>query len=114
MKISRYDSRQIFTNKDKNYQKTFFKDRGIKQVQQYATGRFIPINAKQRSSLTNISATWSSNLRLHNLAHEYYGDPNLWWVICLYNNKSSVFDFEEGETFSIPTPLDQVLSYMRM
>lgn len=114
MRISRYDSRQIFTNKNKNYQKTFFKDRDIKQVQQYATGRFVPLNASQRAALTNIPVTWAANLRLHNLANEYYGSPDLWWVICLYNNKSSVFDFEEGEVFYIPTPLDQVLSYMRM
>ena len=114
MPYSRYNSRQIFTNSDKNYKKQFFDDRDVKQIQQYMTGRFTALTPRQRRSLTNIPMTWASNLRLHNIANEYYGSPEYWWVICLYNNKSSVFDFSEGEQFSVPTPLEKVLSYMRV
>ena len=112
MPTSRYNSREMFINSNTNYRKTFFEDRGVKQIEQYSTGRFLALTPTQRNSLTNIPVTWSTNMRLHNLAHQYYGDAEYWWVIALYNYKSSVFEFREGEIINIPKPLELVLNYM--
>jgi len=112
MPYSRYNSRQMFTNARQGYKKVFFEKRDIEQVEQYATGRFIPLRAQARTRVTNVPMTWTSTLRIQNIAHEHYGSAEYWWVICLYNNKGSVFDFSEGEIFYIPKPIDDVLNMM--
>ena len=48
--------------------------------------------------------------KLYKFAHEYYGDPNLWWVIAWYNNKPTDAHFKLGETVYIPRELEVAIN----
>lgn len=41
--------------------------------------------------------------RLDLLAHEYFGDSRLWWVIAEFNNILWMFDLTVGTTLRIPS-----------
>tara|TARA_R100001079_G_scaffold44201_2_gene22352 strand:+ start:543 stop:887 length:345 start_codon:yes stop_codon:yes gene_type:complete len=111
MAYSRMTSRNTFLNDRKEYQKEFFLKRGIKQVNQFDTGRFRPLTSEQQSTLSPISITWDATKRLPVIAEEIYGSPEYWWLICLYNKLPTPAHFKPGMVVYAPLPLDLVLSY---
>jgi len=49
--------------------------------------------------------------RLDLLAHKYYGDRSLWWVIAVANNiNDASFYINEGLQLRIPSNLSQILN----
>jgi len=111
MPYSRMNSRTIFVNDDKNYQREFFDRRNIKQTPQYRTGRFQALTPTQRAQLNPTSLIWTATSNLTKIAYEFYGDPQYWWVISLYNQTPLESDFKVGQVVYVPLPLQQVLSY---
>ena len=105
------NSRTIFINDDKNYQREFFNKRNIKQTPQYRTGRFQALTPTQRAQLNPTSLIWTATSNLTKIAYEFYGDPQYWWVISLYNQTPLESDFTVGQVVYVPLPLQQVLSY---
>ena len=62
--------------------------------------------------LENITAYWGSTDKLYNIASEYYGSPEYWWIIAWYNQKTTEADFTPGEVYLIPVPLADVLRFL--
>jgi hypothetical protein len=109
MAYSRYDNRGIFTNADENYRKVFFKNRDVQQLVQYKSAIFsYPTNASIRS-LRSITHLWSSTDKLYNLAHDYYNDSKMWWIIAWYNKKPTESHFKVGDVVYVPLPLQEAL-----
>ncbi len=49
--------------------------------------------------------------RLDLLAHKYYGDQSLWWVIATANNiNDATFYVEEGIQLRIPSDINAILT----
>jgi nucleoid-associated protein YgaU len=49
--------------------------------------------------------------RLDLLAHKYYGDQTLWWVIATANNiNDATFYVEEGIQLRIPSDINGILN----
>jgi nucleoid-associated protein YgaU len=49
--------------------------------------------------------------RLDLLAHKYYGDQTLWWVIATANNiNDATFYVEEGIQLRIPSDINAILT----
>ena len=49
------------------------------------------------------------------LAHQFYGDQSLWWIIAAANNsKKSSFNIEPGKQLRIPANKDQILQDFRI
>ena len=46
--------------------------------------------------------TWSHGDKLYKLAHEHYGNRQLFWIIGLYNNKPTDAHWNYGDTVFIP------------
>ena len=113
MPYSRYSNRPIFLNDDRNYKNVFFKNRDIEQTFQYDSPRFAYPSPEELMRFTNVPRVWGATDKLYNLADEYYGSPEYWWVIAWYNQKASAAEFYIGETFYIPLPLEDVLGYLR-
>ena len=73
-------------------------------------GRFMDIYVHRALSPhpldTQIMITQSKyHLRPDNFAYDYYGDPDLFWVVPMRNGlKDLVFDFTLGSNFIIPAP----------
>ena len=47
-----------------------------------------------------------------NLANQYYGRPELWWIIALYNKTPTESLLKRGNVILIPTPVEQLLYYL--
>jgi nucleoid-associated protein YgaU len=49
--------------------------------------------------------------RLDTLAHQFYGDSTLWWIIASANNiHNAVFGLEDGTVLRIPQNYIQILN----
>ena len=109
MAYSRYSKRRIVVNDDIGYRDTFFTDRGINQIEQYTTNRTIFPTVDDLDNISTSPFRWQSDARLYKIANDYYGRPELWWIIAWFNRKPTEADFEVGETIYVPTPLSEVL-----
>tara|TARA_R100000458_G_C8259109_1_gene234796 strand:+ start:1199 stop:1573 length:375 start_codon:yes stop_codon:yes gene_type:complete len=105
---SRYDNREINTNSTEMY-KNVLKDRGVRQVQQYATPNFMNLKKEQISSLTIIDHIWKRGDHFYKLAAQYYGNPTYWWVIAQFNNLPTEANIQFGDVVLIPNPLEEIL-----
>ena len=61
--------------------------------------------------LTLYPHRWTLGDRFFKLAHEYYGDSSLWWVIAWFNQMPTEAHIVQGDLIYIPSPLDQITSY---
>lgn len=111
MPFSRYQKRRLFLNDDRNYRNVFFKKRGIKETYQYDSPRFSYPSNEFMSNLNNVPLIWKATDKLYNVANEYYGSPEYWWVIAWYNKKASEAEFKTGDLFYVPLPLEDVLGF---
>lgn len=111
MAYSRYTGRSTKVNEDRGYQKTFFDDRDVKQIMQYNTARFYYPTFQERMGIDSESYVWKSTSKLYNLANDYYGAPQLWWLIAWYNKKPTEGHFKVGDVIEIPTDVTQALSF---
>ena len=84
MAKSRYNNTKLFRNKDS---KRFY------------TGTFYPQIEKQEND-TYIIANGETRLDL--LAHQYYGDSTLYWIIAVCNNIQGSLFIEPGTQLCIP------------
>ena len=57
---------------------------------QYSTPSFKRLSASQRRTLNEVRHVWKTGDRYYKLAATYYGRPELWWAIALYNEKPTV------------------------
>ena len=60
-----------------------------------------------------IRHVWGLGDRLYKLAHQYYGDPALWWIIAWYNTRPTEAHFKQGDVIRIPLPLNEVLALLQ-
>ena len=106
---SRYQTRTIFVTKNDLYAKDLAA-RGLKQFRYYETPRFEKPTDFELSEIDEIGHAWNLGDRYYKLAHKYYGNGELWWIIAWYNNKPTEAHVKIGEVISIPTPLWKVRS----
>tara|TARA_Y100001973_G_C5207802_1_gene342915 strand:+ start:147 stop:485 length:339 start_codon:yes stop_codon:yes gene_type:complete len=106
----RYDARQKLINDSETY-KNVLKKRGLKYIQHYATPKLRLPTFEEESALTVVERIWTVGDRFYKLASEYYGDPELWWVIAWYNLTPTEADVQLGQSVQIPLPLEQILEY---
>ena len=79
---------------------------------QYSTPRFRRLTAAQRRSFSEIKHVWRTGDRYYKLAATYYGRPELWWAIALYNNKPTEGQIFLGDTIRVPVPIETYLRYL--
>ena len=111
MAYSRYTGRSSKINNDDGYQKTFFDDRDVKQIMQYETARFYYPNFQERVSMDTRNHIWTATSKLYNLADEFYGAPQMWWLIAWFNKKPTEAHFKVGDAIQIPTDATQALIF---
>ena len=69
---------------------------------------------KRDISETNneIKHVWKTGDRYYKLAATYYGRPELWWAIALYNEKPTEAHINFGNTIRVPVPIETYLRYL--
>ena len=105
---SRYSNRKVVRNQSEMY-KPLFKKRGIKYINQYKTAKLSYPTKQEMATLDDFLYTWKAGDKYFKLAHQFYGDPSVWWIIAWYNRAPTEADIRPGQSISIPHPLDQIL-----
>lgn len=83
-----------------------------KLVKQYSTPTNIRLSADQRRTITEVDHIWKTGDRYYKLAERYYGRPQYWWAIALYNNKPTEGHVKLGDAIKVPLPLEKYLRYL--
>jgi nucleoid-associated protein YgaU len=83
-----------------------------KRIKQYSTPINVRLSAAERRTITEISHIWKTGDRYYKLAERYYGRPQYWWAIALYNNKPTEGHLRLGDTIQVPVPLEKYLRYL--
>tara|TARA_R110002110_G_scaffold278044_2_gene493355 strand:+ start:186 stop:488 length:303 start_codon:yes stop_codon:yes gene_type:complete len=83
-----------------------------KRIRQYSTPTNVRLSAAQRRTITEVSHIWKTGDRYYKLAERYYGRPQYWWAIALYNNKPTEGHIRLGDTIQVPVPLEKYLRYL--
>jgi len=110
--VSRYAMTNIFANFDDLYE-TQLRERGVEYIMQYelGSGKLRYPTPEQIRSLTIVRRTWGYGASYRKYATEFYGEPELWWVIGWFNKLPADFMVKTGQLIFIPTPLEHVLDY---
>ena len=110
MPISRHEIDEILLNDNESY-KDYFKKRDISEVFHYATPRMKSMTASEYSQIKSIPHIWKLGDKYFKLAHRYYQDPTLWWIIGWFNQKPTDAHVAEGDPIYIPIPVEDALYY---
>jgi len=79
---------------------------------QYSTPSFKRLSELQRRTLNEVKHVWKTGDRYYKLAATYYGRPELWWAIALYNEKPTEAHISFGDTIRVPMPIETYLRYL--
>ena len=106
----RMANRKIYHN-SKDIYKHLRKERGKKEyIRHYGTPNLRKLTVKEISTLDVSRVYWKTGSKLYKLAHQYYNDPKLWWVIAAFNQKPTDSHYSVGDVGYIPLPLERVLA----
>ena len=108
----RYKNQSVFTNANEAYRSYLKKTRGVEKIRQYDTPTFRHPGLEEITNFKRIRHVWKTGDRYFKLADEYYNDPEMWWVIALYNQRPTEFHIALGDIIYIPVPLETVLFYV--
>ena len=106
----RNDDRIIKINSDPLYQDLFF-DRVVGYISQFGTPSLRYPTPAEIRRLDLVGHVWTLGDRYYKLAHRFYGQPKLWWVIAWFNKAPTESHLVVGDVIQIPTPLETVLQY---
>ena len=104
----RYKKKILAFNNNELYSEHFAK-RGINYIDQYVTPMLEHATPLQITKMNIINHAWTHGDRYYKLAHQYYDDSELWWVIAWFNKKPTESHVKIGEVIYIPMPLNEVL-----
>ena len=110
---SRFANRSIELNSHSSYNEQF-KNRNVSFIHQYATAKLKYPSTEEITELTIIGHIWHTGDRFYKLAHEFYGDPRLWWVLAWYNQTPLESHVKLGDIVDIPMPLQRVLRMLEV
>ena len=105
----RYRNRMIISNDNQMYS-DLLEEKGIETIQQYTTVSNIDLTKIE--GVRTINHVWKTGDRYFKLANQYYGRPELWWIIALYNKKPTEGSLKRGDLVFVPTPVETLLYYL--
>ena len=109
--VDKYRNRNrfVFLNSDELYEDILRRKR-ITSLKQYQTSLFT--NLRSKPGIETSIHIWKTGDRYFKLANQYYGRPELWWIIALYNKKPTEGSLKRGDLVFIPTPVEALLNYL--
>jgi len=105
----RYKNQSIFINDQEAYKTYLKKTRGMKNIRQFSTPKMFYPTSLQARDFETIKRIWGAGDHYFKMAEEYYGDPEMWWVIAFFNQKPTEFHVSPGDVIYIPVPLEAIL-----
>ena len=105
--MARYDEKEILLNASEYYE-PLRRLRNVKFISHYETPMLNHPDVADRAFLATERYIWKYGDRFYNLAYDYYGDQNLWWIIAWYNGYPTEAQIENGSVLEIPLNLEQI------
>jgi hypothetical protein len=107
----RFINRKTYDNSNENY-KDLFENRNVNGIAHYSTPNFKYPSPQDMSQLLIEEHTWGFSDRYYKLSIRYYGTPQYWWVIALFNKTPTENMIQLGDTIYIPKPIQAVLNVL--
>jgi nucleoid-associated protein YgaU len=105
----RLEEKFLFDNTSWEFLKKYTTQK--KFVLQYATQILSYPTQQQINQITSYEfRTWGAGDTYAKLANEYYGDPELWWVLAWINKKPTEFQLSRGDVLYVPLVLREALA----
>lgn len=114
--MSRYSQKRKRLNNPKDgegmeiYQQ-LMDNRNIRQAVQYTTSAFPPLTPERRASVQYDLHVWKRGDRFYKLAHKYYGNAELWYLIAWFNQAPTENHVNLGDTIMVPTNSETMLTF---
>tara|TARA_Y100000592_G_C5200019_1_gene190087 strand:- start:150 stop:491 length:342 start_codon:yes stop_codon:yes gene_type:complete len=105
----RNKNRVVFSNSEELYNEILSK-RDITNLRQYATIELPDL--RRIREIKSFNHVWKTGDRYFKLANQYYGRPELWWIIARYNGAPTEASLKRGDVVLIPTPIETILHYL--
>lgn len=109
--MSRYNKAKIFKN-DEDFYSSIIENRDINSIVQMETVILHHPDLQQRRVISTNTHIWKYGDRLYKLANQYYGDPELWWIIAWYNAYPTEVNIPIGAKLYIPLSLEQIVQVL--
>tara|TARA_R100001163_G_C5060216_1_gene196984 strand:+ start:1728 stop:2069 length:342 start_codon:yes stop_codon:yes gene_type:complete len=110
--MSRYSKSKKLLNSSKYYRFLRKSRNDVKGITHYETPILYHPSLRDRIGVATTTHTWKVGDRYYNLANQYYGDPQLWWVIAWYNGLPTEGDVFPGDLITIPLDAEQILDLL--
>ncbi|HAI41796.1 MAG TPA: hypothetical protein DCM40_28615 [Maribacter sp.] len=111
--MSRYTN-TIIVNNDSDFYSSLAQKRGLKSIQQINTVVLKNPEIFERIGLATDTHIWKYGDRFYKLAHTYYDDPQLWWIIAWYNGYPTEANVKIGDTLDIPLNLEEIIRVLEV
>ena len=111
--MSRYTN-TIIVNNDSDFYSSLAQKRGLKSIQQINTVVLKNPEIFERIGLATDTHIWKYGDRFYKLAHTYYDDPQLWWIIAWYNGYPTEANVKIGDTLDIPLNLGEIIRVLEV
>ena len=105
----RDDDKTIIENTERMY-KSLFDKRFVEKIEHYETAVLTYPTQEEINDMRIVDVIWKPGHRYSKLANEYYGTPELWWVIGWFNKKPIDANVRPGDLIRVPLPLEKILS----
>jgi len=99
---------KISTRKTSEQIKDLLQTRDLDSIKIIDTLYLRPFSSEERARLQIQTVVWQRSTRLFKLAHHFYGDSRLWWVIGWFNQSPTDADYSPGDIVYIPFPLEEI------
>ena len=107
----RYTRAKTVINEDKQI-RPLLKRRGLKRVRQYVSNSLPYPTAEQISRMELVQHVWGIGDKFYKLAHQYYGDTTLWWVIAWVNQPPTEANLKQGDVVHIALDIDDLIEIL--
>lgn len=100
---------KLRNDKDSGVYEDFFERTGYEEIIHHGLIPFgDPKSLEFKEKIQLHHHIYSVGDNLCKIAHKYYGDARLWWILAWYNTKPTDFHCKIGDTIKIPVPLEEV------
>ena len=103
------NKKRILAFNDKELYSEHFEKRGVNFIEHYTTPIMNHASPEQIKNLNLVHHIWSYGDKYYKLAHEYYNDSKMWWVIARFNKLPTESHIKIGDIIYIPMPLNETL-----
>ena len=111
--MPRYKRTKTLKNNFKTYDFLRRPRGNVPSIDHYDVVEIKNATVEDRRKIATVTHVWKYGDRYYNLATQYYGIPDYWWVIAWWNGRPTEANVKAGDKISIPLNLEETLIVLR-